>query len=306
MREDSSNVGSVKVAVGLALFALTSAIVTEGLFARSEVYQQLAYDELKQTVGKQDYAAAHTFLEILESPFLASPPKRGTTGGTSSLLSIAEELAKGRVNDALEGMRSLKDAYPEVYDRFSSEVGSLSSILEEIKSFPEREAGLLEEQKRSLQKLNLLREDLQELFGLPSSPLSDMKTYTEGVLEGLPVVDGVPPINDLVELREILPALGGGVKIEGPDAATLFSSRIEGVRSGSLQALKSFDDAGLELGRLKRKVQMDLNQARLAQERLLGSSVSEALERAKPDAWGGTGGWTEGITKSVKQLFTSR
>lgn len=285
--------GSVKVVVGLALFAATSALSLGGLWMRSKVYDHLTYDHFDQSVMRENYPAGQELLQILENPLLVSDRKGTAPSGASSLLSVAEELAQGRVENALSGLTNISSLYPELYEKLAEEAGSLSKILEELRQWPEKEANLLQEQERALQKLNLMREDLEDLFGLPPHPLNEVKTYTEGALRGLPVLNGIPAISDFVELRELLPSLGGGVKFDGPDAATLFSTRIEGAREGSMQAVKSYMDAHKELRSLRAGFEAALVREKESQRRLFEKTVREVKEKVRPPEGVEVKGWID-------------
>jgi len=93
-----------------------------------------------------------------------------------------------------------------------------------------------------------LRSQLASFFSLQAKESSELKTYTNGLLSGLPIIDNLPDnIADAAQLKIELAKLNGGVDLTGPEAPTLFSSKLEQIRSGVQEIFKDRENKQSEI-----------------------------------------------------------
>lgn len=141
-----------------------------------------------------------------------------------------------------------------------SEIGALVNEIDdaklEVDQLHASEKALIERRQQLIARYQLILGSLGETVGinrpvtsLPVDLTIALPFYTDGVLESLPVLEGLSDaIPDLPTLREQLQKLKAVVPFTGPDAQTQFLEKIESLRLAAKQ-ISEEDSALMESSR---------------------------------------------------------
>lgn len=239
--------------------------------------RQVAFDELRTRLSRDDSATVYLEYVTRTVPFLESEP-------SPSRATRARELQRILRLAAARGWQEVAAATEEPTVEFLATTqpfldqalaGARLGIAAE-EAMREAEHTLREVQTETQAvraRYELIAQELASLLTLPPPPstseLSALRFYQSGVLAGLPVLQDLPDSLTPTALRDTLALLGGAVAISGTEVAERFAERVAALRSRSVEVAA---DRERLIGRA--------NEAEQAQEQGR-QDAAEALETTK-------------------------
>ena len=222
---------------------VTVAVAVVSFLSIMSLRQQTARERLESVTAQAplDTAAARRLTLIA-----LGSPLRAEEAVTTPSLSIVQALAlegrsdaEGALSLALEAARRLETS--GILD--PTEITAVIALRKQSQAYNDaltaraerslRITQMREQLKKERQQLQLMIEDTGDFFSikaLEDAPGSGpLPTYSEGALQGLPVLQNVPDgISDLADLRSQLEAAGGSLPLLSTDEV---SARLQGIRS---------------------------------------------------------------------------
>jgi hypothetical protein len=106
-------------------------------------------------------------------------------------------------------------------------------------------------EKKLIDQHILLGEDLTDLLSLPCAYTrlggTELRAYTSGILQYLPVLDGLDDdLTDLQSLKTALEQAGGKVNVSGDNPAEIFAEKVRGLRAISEELVTEFSQLHTE------------------------------------------------------------
>ncbi|NDC37527.1 MAG: hypothetical protein EBZ48_05695, partial [Proteobacteria bacterium] len=207
---------------------------------------------------------------LIETIGLLSPD---TISGAAQRLTTAVEQARLDVHSSANAISQIEQLR-----------SSLKPILDQITRLDQlrnQKNVVLKSRSATLSQFDLLARDTAELFSLPPHAAetngADPLFYDEGILQGLPLVTGIPDnITSLEDLRAQLQTAGGRLKTSGAESLdTILSGQITSLRQAGYSVATNLGDLDIKLSELSGAIESEHDQI----QRNLGLFSSELRDK---------------------------